>query len=261
MAREATRSRLRLYRLSSEGRLTEANRLADEILAESPNDLDVLYQKGANYFEAKQFGEATNAFDAILKLDDRNADAWRAKGICLAEQQRYADSLPAYRAALDRHPNDPITLNEMGKALHHLGRHAEAARAFFDAVKGAPRFAEAWHYLAVALEGNGQPDDALGAFDRAVTVDPARADAWHDRGCYFSREAKKLLDRDNIRGGVGLLYEALRSYECALSVRPGHALASRCRESILEFLGPELANDRPAPPPGVPTCSDAKEHQ
>jgi tetratricopeptide (TPR) repeat protein len=259
-ARETARSRLRLYRLSSEGRTAEANRLADSMLAESPNDVDILYQKGANYFQAKQFGEAIKLFDAILRLDDRNADAWRAKGICLAEQQRYADAIPAYRESLDCRPGDPHTLNEMGKALLHLGRHAEASKAFHDAIEGNSRFGEAWHYLAVALERNGQPDDALGAFDRAVRVDPANADAWHDRGCFFGREAQKCLDQDNLRG-LGLLYEALRSFECALSVSPNHALASQHRVSILDLLGPKLANERPAPHQDAPTCDDAEEHQ
>ena len=230
------------------------------MLAESPNDPDLLYQKGANYFQAKRFGKAIDVFDAILRLDDRNADAWCAKGICLAEQQRYADALPAYRASLDCRPNDPYTLNEMGKALLHLERHGEAAKAFFDAIEGKSRFGEAWHYLAVALERNGQPDDALGAFDNAVRVGPANADAWHDRGCYFGREAQKRLERDNPLGGL-LLYEALRSFECALSVYPGHMLASQHRAQILDILGPELANDRPALIPGLPTCGDAEEHQ
>lgn len=260
-ARKAARNRIRLFRLSSEGRVTEANRLADEMLAESPTDRSVLVQKAANYFEAKQLDEAIHVFESLLELDDRDADAWRSIGICMAEQQRYADALPAYRTALDCRPNDSITLNEMGKALTHLGRHAEATHVFFDAVEANPRFGEAWHYLAVALERNDQPEDARGAFDRAVTVDPARADAWHDRGCYFSREARKLLKRDNISLSVGLLYEALRSYECALSICPGHALATQCRESILDFLGPGLASNRPALISGLPTCGDAEEQK
>jgi tetratricopeptide (TPR) repeat protein len=238
------------------------------MLAESPIERFVLVQKAANYFQAQQFDDAIHVFESILELDDRDADAWRSIAICLAEQQRYADALPAYRTALDCRPNDPVTLNEMGKALNHLGRYAEATHVFFDAVEANPRFGEAWHYLAVALERNDQPEDARGAFDRAVTVDPARADAWHDRGCYFSREAKKLLKRHNILLkrhniplGVVLLYEALRSYECALSICPSHALASQCRQSILDFLGPDLASSRPALIPGLPTCGDTEEHQ
>jgi superkiller protein 3 len=231
------------------------------MLAKSPADPDVLYQKGVNYFQAKQFDAAIQMFDRILQLNNRDADAWAAKGICLAEQQRYADALPAYRAALDCRPDDPVTLNEMGKVLLNLERHAEAAKAFFDAVGQEPRFAEAWHYLGMALERDGRLDDALGAFDRAVTLDPARADAWHDRGCFFGHEADKYLARRRYRKAIPLLREALRNFECALSVCPGHALASQHRASILDLMGPDFANYRPAPPPGWPTCGDAKETQ
>jgi tetratricopeptide (TPR) repeat protein len=251
-ARDVARRRLRLHRLVYEGMFTEADQLADRLLEESPNDVNITYLKGANYFQAKRFPEALDVFDAILTLDARNVDAWRAKGICLAEQKLYASSLPAYHAALDHAPDDPFTLNEMGKALANLGEHTEAVDAFARAVKANPRFAEAWHYLAVSFDSAGRTADALACFDQAVRVDPARADAWVDRGTHFAREAEKDMRQDDSHAGISLLYEALRSYECALTNDPGHPAASENRASILKLLGPKLASHRPNPPLGAP---------
>ena len=254
--REGARRRLRLHRLVAEGRFGEADRLADAILSESPDDVQVWYQKGANRFQAKKFADAVDAFEAILRIDGNNADAWRAKGICLAEQKQYAEALPAYRAALRCAPDDPITLNEMGKALANLEQHDEAVKAFGAAVVADGRFAEALHYLAISLDRVGRHDDAFACFDQAVRVAPGTADAWVDRGSHFAQEATKRLHQDHPRLALGLFYEALRSYECALSLSPGHHLAKRHRTSILELLGPERTRCRPTPPHSAPTvCS------
>lgn len=258
-ARDVVRQRLRLHRLAFEGMFSEASRLADRLLADSPADTDLLYLKGANYFQAKRYDDAVEVFDAILELDEGNPDAWRAKGICFAEQGLYARALPAYRAALGCAPDDPLTLNEMGKSLAHLDKHTEAVEAFGLAAKLQPRFAEAWHYLARSLDHIEKTDEARMCFDQAVRIDPDRADAWVDRGVHFVAGSEACKSQDEIKLRLGLLYEALRSFECALGVDPHHHPASVNRTSILRLLGPKLASYRPAPPAGAPPCSAREE--
>jgi tetratricopeptide (TPR) repeat protein len=258
--RKGARMRMRLHRLATEGRFDEADRLADAILAESRDDVQVWYQKGANHFQAERFDDAIAAFDAILRIDRNNAEAWRAKAIAFAEQKLYAEAIPAYRAALRCAPDDPITLNEMGKALANLGHYEEAVTAFRGAVAADSRFGEALHCLAFQLERAGRHDEARRWYDEAVRADPGMTDAWINRGSHFAGQATESLQENDFGLALGLLYEALRSYECALSLSPGHSIATEARTSILEVLGPERARFRPTPPPTAPRC-DGEETQ
>jgi hypothetical protein len=81
-----------------------------------------------------------------------------------------------------------------------------------------------------------------------VKIDPRRADAWFDRGSFLIRLGFK-------QKSLGLIYEGLRSYECALTVEPGHELAAQGRAEVVETLGPERVRNRPTPPAKAPRCN------
>lgn len=274
LTHDYARSLLKLHRLVSQGRLTEAVEFADALLSDHPTDLEVRYLRGAALFQAGEFHMAIETFEDLLGIAPENLDALRAKALCLAEDKRYAEAIDAYAKALECAPEDHMTLIEMAKAFANMGRHRDAVECFRRAVSSPlvppqaadytaiPRgyLASAWHYMARSQECLGEYDDALRSFDTAVRLDSERADAWTDRGVFFGRRGQEKLSSDSLETrtfGVRLLYEELRCLDKALQIAPCHPEASHNRRALLDAMGPKFGTRSPTPLPGSPGVDES----
>jgi hypothetical protein len=124
------------------GKLADSEATYRGLLAETPNDAEVLSNLSAVY-NAAQCHEAAEA---------------------------------AGRAALAAAPGYWAALANLGTALHRQQRFAEAIAVYLDAVRANPGHASAWTNLGVALTEQGRPAEALQAHDAAVALAPEDAE-------------------------------------------------------------------------------------
>lgn len=208
-----------------------------------------LLAEGDEYYQAKQYVEAFNAYQRIIQLDAQDVRAhgrkgnalgrlgrykdaleaytaaldidashpsiWSAKGDMLAKQRNYHEALSAYNQALTLNPKDALTWKTKGNLLAKLRNYDEALAAYSSALDFKPEDATAW-----AIKGNlyyklGQYEEALRTFTRSLDLAPKKSAVWEARG-----DALSKLRRYN---------DALIAYERAYILNPGNAsLLHKC---------------------------------
>jgi tetratricopeptide (TPR) repeat protein len=159
------------------GRLDEAARLYQQVLAARPDHDDPLHligvvalQQGDPARAAALIGRAVALKAGAAFYHANLADAYRALG----QLDRAADCC---RTALRLRPDYPEAANNLGQALLGQGKTDEAIAQFGEALRLKPDFALACSNLGNALRLRGDRNGALEHFRHAVEIDPDLAEA------------------------------------------------------------------------------------
>ncbi|HEU5169465.1 MAG TPA: tetratricopeptide repeat protein [Gemmatimonadales bacterium] len=201
----------RLYRLArdaeQEGRLEDALRLYEQLLATDPLHLDGRIAL-ARLLELLDRPEAALALldHAIRELPDRT-ELLVVRGGAYARLRRYAEAEGDLRRVVRLHPSHGPAHFELGLILLRRGLAAEAADAFARAAAHGAAGAPVYTHLAEALNQSGRLDEAVAALHRSLELDPLQARAYHllgrvldrlqrsDQATAMYRRARELADR------------------------------------------------------------------
>ncbi len=192
--------------LQQQGRLPEARRLFEQVLAERPDHADALHflgvltaqagdaaggarlieralglspgrpmylcNLGKIYRALGRTDEAIALYRQAIAVDAAFAPAWNFLGIALDERGEADEAIAAFERAIAIAPKFPGAHLNLGVALKHRGRAAEAAEAYRRALALNPRSAEAWSNLGAALKQLGDFAGAIAAHERALALRP-----------------------------------------------------------------------------------------
>jgi tetratricopeptide (TPR) repeat protein len=227
-----------------QGRLDEADRLYQSVLAQQPGDPDALHLVGV---VALQKGDYRRAADQIGQAIARNpgSAAYHANlGEALRSLGQLDRAADCCRTALRLEPRSPEAANCLGLVLLAQGKKEEAVAQFREALRLKPDYAIACSNLGNALRLSGDIDGAVAYFRRATEIDPELAGAHSNLGqllldrhqphealthlrtavrlCPTLAEARNNLG--NALRDTGRLAEARQSYAEALRINPGLAM-------------------------------------
>ena len=242
--------------LCRQGRLEEARRKLEKIVASAPGHADALHLLGLVHGRLGRHREAVVALKKAAGLAPRNLEAWLQLGDAAVALHDTEGAIAAYDRAAALAPADPRPRHNKGVALLRAGRRDEATRSLEGALAIAPGFAPAHsalgslqadagdvvaaleshrraieidatdpefhNNLGVALDMMQRHDEALGAFDRALTLAPGYGDAWSNRGI-----ALHALRR---------LAPALASFDAAIALDEADGQAASNRGLVLHDL-------------------------
>jgi tetratricopeptide (TPR) repeat protein len=226
------------------GRLEQAARIYQGILARQPDHADALHLLGVialqqgnpsraveligraiavhpsaaafhcNLAEAYralgQMDRAAGSCQLALRLQPDYPEAANNLGLILQAQGKHETAAAQFREALRLRPDAPMVHNNLGNALRLLGDKAQAVASFRQALRINPALAEAHSNLGQLLLELHQPDEAAGHCREAVRLRPDLPDAWNNLG--------------NVLREQGQLREARACYAEALRLNPNLAL-------------------------------------
>jgi tetratricopeptide (TPR) repeat protein len=205
------------------GRLVEAARLYQAILAVQPGHLEALHLLGVL---AHQQGDHPRAVELIGRAIAGNpgnavyhanlAEVYRAQG-------RLDEAIASCRAALRLRPHYPEAASNLGMALLGQGKIDDAIAQFGEALRLKPDYALACNNLGNALRLRGDLDGAVAHFRRAAEMGPYLAEAHSNLG-------QLLLERHQP-------HEALTHLEAAVRLRPDLAEVHNNLGNALRELG------------------------
>jgi tetratricopeptide (TPR) repeat protein len=205
------------------GRLQEAARSYQSILARHPNHPDALHLLGVVAHQLGQHQQAIQLIGRAISLRPAApayyanlAEVWRALG-------QFDKALECCRTALRLQPNYPEAANNLGLALLQTGKVAEAIEQFRNALALRPRFAMAHNNLANALRTQGEETAAIEHFRHAVEIDPRLAEAQSNLG-------QLLCERQQFP-------EALEHCRLAVQLRPDFAEGHSNLGNVLREMG------------------------
>jgi tetratricopeptide (TPR) repeat protein len=209
--------------LHQQGRLDEAERLYQGILAGAPANFDALHLLGVLMKQRGRSAEALRLIDRALAANGKSADALQNRANVLFEMKRFVDALAGYDKALALRPDDPRLISNRANTLCELNRPAEAIAAFNRVLKLKPDDPDILNNRGNALLTLNRATDALACYDRALAIRP--------------RDAQTLINRGNALTDLRRPDDSLASYDRAIAVAPDHAEAHWNKSLVLLSRG------------------------
>jgi tetratricopeptide (TPR) repeat protein len=195
--------------LHNEGRLTEADRLYQFILAVTPDHYPSLLRLGALRSRANQMDDAVRLFSRAVAARPGSADALGGLGFALAGLGRHDEALVCYQKALSINPQSASVLTAAGTSFHKRGQTAEAIALFERAIAVTPDHADAHFNLANVLQGGGRLGEAIAHYGKVLNLQP--------RNYAASNNLATVLQK------LGRFDEAINLYRLAIAINPQYA--------------------------------------
>lgn len=150
------------------GRLTDALRLYEQVLASEPSNARALNFAGTAYV---QFGEVARAVELLKRAtaaEPNYAEAYHNLGVVLRDTGRLEEAAAAYRRMLEIVPNDAEGYNDLGIVLRKMGKAAAAKEAYRHAIDLRPDYADVYYNLGNVLLSEDKVEEAIQSYQRAV---------------------------------------------------------------------------------------------
>jgi hypothetical protein len=129
----------------------EALKSYDLALGITPNDAEMLSNRGVALCDLKRPDEALACFDRALKIRPDDAHVLDNRGNALRDLGRYAEALTCYDQALRIQPGNVHALSNRGNVLCDLKRHDEALASYELALEIHPDNSNAHWNLSLCL--------------------------------------------------------------------------------------------------------------
>jgi len=213
-----------------------------------------------NALEAHRAGrldEATRLYEAIVAQEPENAVAWHLLGVVNHQQCKHAEAIECFSRAIAREPNTAAYYVSLAEAQRALGRFELSEANCRAALELQGDQCDAICTLGLALRGLGRIDEALDQLQHVVRLDPNYVRGHISLGRLLlevSRPADALphlqravqaspgvaeLQRNlgNALHGLGRLAEARSAYLSAIALEPKLGLAQANLAMVLEQEG------------------------
>ena len=191
------------------GRLSEAEALYREALAEDPENIDALHFRGVIAHQRGDYSRAVQLISRALSYNAANPSAHNNLGNAMAAQGNRLEALSAYLDALALQPDYADALCNLGDVLRSGGKVERAIACYRRAVSIAPNLRSAQVNLKKGLEELSQRSQPATAGTTAAAADPVNAHI--ERGITLQEQ--------------GRIDEAIECYRKALAIEPAIAQA------------------------------------
>jgi len=231
----ADQSRLReALALHQSGRLVEASRLYDQVLANTPDQFDALNLLGALCLQRGDCETAIEHLTRAVTVRAGAADAWCNLGLAQLTAERPADAADSLRRALAISPHMPQAVNALARALLDAGATADARARAVEATRLAPGHPGPWRNRGDIHLALGEHAEAERCYRGALELVPDDPEVIYSLGLALDHQSR--------------WQEALARYQKALELAPelGPALGETVflKRSLCEWSGLEALQTR-----------------
>ena len=192
-------------RLAQAGRLVEAERLYQQILARTP-DATAHNNLGQLLNLLGRHEQAITELRRAIALRPDLAEPHNNLGIALAAVGKMDEAIAAYRTTIALQPNHARAHSNLGNALKTDGETTEAIAYYRKALSLESNYAEAHSNFGALLNEIGDAEEALKHHRRAIELRPDYAEAHSNLGSALSR--------------LGRHDEAIAAHRRAISLQP-----------------------------------------
>jgi protein O-GlcNAc transferase len=198
-------------RLHGAGRLGEAARLYQEILAANPRNAEAWHLQGVLAFQRRDAAAAVAHIQKALAIAGDTPVYLSNFGLALHAAGRLDDAVASFRRALDLKPDYADAAFNLGNVLQQMGELAAAAESYRHATSVAPDFIEAHHNLGNVLRRLHRLSEAADSYGRVLAARPDFAELHNTVGNIFQQQNR--------------FDEAIAAHERALAIKPELATA------------------------------------
>ena len=227
------------------GRLDDAERLYDAVLAAQPDHAEALHRRGVLAFQRGAFDHAADLVRRAIALDNAAPDLRNRLGNILLRQDDCQGAIECYRKSLTLDPGNPVVQINLGIALYGAGSRAEAADSLSDGVERMPDHAQARAALGQIALDEGDDDAAVVQLRAAAYLDPRFA---YGASCVLGDDLAAYTAPEAIDEMLSVA-PALEG-EMPAADRPGPVVAASCDHRYFRKFAGSLARSLDANSPG-----------
>lgn len=173
------------------GRLEDADRLYQAILADDPDHGDALHLTGVVALQRGDFDRAITMIGRAIALSDKVPDYHNNLGEAYRAKGDLDQAIAHYRTAIALDRNQADAHNNLGLALRAKGELEQAETSYRQAIAVQPNHVQAHNNLGILLRSMGRREDAIGHYRLALAVDPDFADAHSNLGNALWAEGRR----------------------------------------------------------------------
>ena len=190
------------------GRLTDAEGIYRQVLAQQPNHPDALHLLGVIADQVGKHEMAVNLIERAIAVCPSIGEYHCNLGLALAAQGRNDDATAAYRRAIQLEPANAAAFNNLGVAHAVRSQFDDAITAYHRAIQLQPGYADAHNNLGLALAAQGHAAAAVAQYHRALQCQPDHPGVLNNLGIALTHR--------------GQFAEAIAALRRALQLQPDH---------------------------------------
>lgn len=175
------------------GRLSEAGRIYQQIIAQQPGHGHALHMLGVLERQMGRSAEAAELIGRAVRLLPPSPEMYVNWGGALLDKKDFDGAIRAFSEAARLGPNLAEAHCGLGAAHLNKGQREQVIAACQRAIQIKPNYAEAYNILAGALQARGRLDLAISAYANAIKHAPNFAPAYLNLG-FALREKGKLAE-------------------------------------------------------------------
>jgi predicted TPR repeat methyltransferase len=197
-------------RIHQQGKVEEASRMYEEILARVPDQADALHFLGVAEHQQGRSERALELMGRAAELAPMLPDIHNNRGNVLKQLGRLDDAEAAYLRVLALRPNDPSATNNLGTVFRERGDLPAAEKKFREAIAIRPEHVDAYRNLGNVLSSQHRYQEALEAHRVALRLQPRAGESYQHLGAMFY--------------AIGAIKDAIDIYEQWLALDPDNPL-------------------------------------
>ena len=151
---------------------TLAARLFKSLLADDPNNLELLNSLGQLYIKASDDEKALPFYEKIIKLNPVNVDAYNNMGGIYRRLKRYDESISILNKALSFNKNNSEVKYNLGFTYKLMGKNDEACDCFEYVISENPNDVLAYNHLGSIYATKKDYQKSISIYKRGLQVDP-----------------------------------------------------------------------------------------
>ncbi len=169
-------------------------------------ELRRLLNEAAQRYSQGRLSEAADLYEQILDTEVRNTTAWCNLGVVRFAQKRYAQAVEALRKAIELHPADPYPYAVLGMAYYRTGSYLLAANVLERAVAIDENNARIRRELGLAYAASGKNLAAKRELLKALTLNPSDGESHFNLALLYASEVppEKKKARSHYRSALAL---------------------------------------------------------
>lgn len=185
---------------------TLAARLFKSLLADDPNNLELLNSLGQLYIKASDDEKALPFYEQIIKLNPVNVDAYNNMGGIYRRLKRYDESIAILNKALSFNKNNSEVKYNLGFTYKLMGKNDEACDCFEYVISENPNDVLAYNHLGSIYATKKDYQKSISIYKRGLQVDPN-----HPILQYNLARSYVAINSD---------FDAFKAFEAALRAKP-----------------------------------------
>ncbi|WP_293057088.1 tetratricopeptide repeat protein, partial [Okeania sp. SIO2B3] len=245
------------YQYYQQKNFIEAEKICRIILAEKPQDFDVLHLLAVLENLAGRNEVAIQLLNQVINLHPNSSQAYSNLAKLMKKEGCLEEAIAHYQTAISLETNDSSNYSNLGNILKDEGRLEEAIAHYQKAISLEPNDSSNYSNLGNILKNEGRLEEAIAHYQKAISLEPNNSTNYSNLGLIFlekgeidsaiinyenSRKINPENSQTNLNLGVawkkkGDLSKASTYYQQAINLQPDYAQAYNNLGSILQEEG------------------------